>query len=86
MPKKKPKLIVLSENIVVARRIIDQQQALLEKLRVSGQPTLEVEATLRTYASSLMHLLARERKIREEAMAKKGERLKKKKLLDDPSG
>jgi hypothetical protein len=43
MPKKKPKLIVLSQHIAVARRIIDKQQALLEKLRVSGQPTLEAE-------------------------------------------
>ena len=71
-------MIVLSQHIAVARRIIDEQQALLEKLRVSGRPTLEAEGTLRTYASSLMHLLAHERKMKEEAKAKKGEVRKKK--------
>jgi hypothetical protein len=40
MPRKKPKLRVLSDRIADARRIIDTQQALLEKLRVSGQPRL----------------------------------------------
>ena len=74
MPKKKPKLIVLSQHIAVARRIIDQQQALLEKLRVSGQPMLEAEGALPTYASSLMHLLAREPKIREEAKPRRVKR------------
>jgi hypothetical protein len=32
MPKKKSKLAVLAEKIAVARRIIDEQQASLEKL------------------------------------------------------
>ena len=69
----KSKLALLSVHIAEARRIIDTQQALLEKLRVAGAPTHEAEGALRTYASSLQHLLAHEEKLREEALAKKGE-------------
>jgi hypothetical protein len=46
---------------------------LLEKLRVAGAPTLEDESALRTYASSLMPLLAHECKLKEQVEAKKGE-------------
>ena len=73
MPRKKPKLSVLAERIATARRIIEAQQALLERLRVSGEPTYQAEAALRTYVSSLAHLLAHADKMREEALAKKGE-------------
>jgi hypothetical protein len=73
MPKQKSKLTVLSEHIAHARHIIHEQQVLLEKLRVAQAPTREAEAALRTYASSLMHLLAHQRKLKEEAEAKKGE-------------
>ena len=61
MPRKrptKPKLILLADRIAEARRIIDAQQKLLENLRVAREPTREAEGALRTYASSLMHLLA----------------------------
>jgi hypothetical protein len=44
---------------------------LLEKLRVAGAPTLEDESALRTYASSLMPLLAHECKLKEQVEAKK---------------
>jgi hypothetical protein len=71
--KKKPKLTVLAERIAVARRIIEEQRALRDTLRSSGRPTLEAEAALRTYTSSLTHLVARARRMREEAIAKKGE-------------
>ena len=76
MPKKRPpktKLGLLADRIAEARRIINAQQTLLEKLRVAGAPTREAEGALRNYASSLMHLLAYERKLKEEAEAKKGE-------------
>ena len=73
MPRKKSQLAILSDQIAEARRIIDLQQALLEKLRVAGAPTHDAEGALRTYASSLMHLLAHEQKLQEEALAKKGE-------------
>jgi hypothetical protein len=75
MPRKraKTKLALLSDQIAEARRIIDRQQTLLETLRVAGAPTHEAEGALRTYASSLMHLLAYEQKLKEEALAKKGE-------------
>jgi hypothetical protein len=69
----KTKLGLIADRIAEARRIIDAQQTLLEKLRVAGAPTHEAEGALRTYASSLTHLLAHERKLKEEAEAKKGE-------------
>jgi hypothetical protein len=76
MPRKRPpklKSVLLADRIAEARRIIDAQQILLENLRVAGAPTHEAEGVLRTYASSLMHLLAYECKLKEEAEAKKGE-------------
>jgi hypothetical protein len=76
MPRKrppKPQLVLLADRIAEARRIIDAQQTLLEDLRAAGAPTREAEGALRIYASSLMHLLAHERKSREETEAKKGE-------------
>jgi hypothetical protein len=73
MPRKSPKLKVLGTRIADARRIIDAQQALLEKLRMNGEPTRETEGALRTYVSALMHLLAHEKKLKLEAQAKKGE-------------
>ena len=73
MPRKKPKLALLADQIATARRIVEAQQALLERLRVNGQPTYEAEAALRTYVSSLMHHLAHADKLRDEALAKKAE-------------
>ena len=76
MPRKrplKPKLVLLADRIAEARRIIDAQQTLLEKLRVVGAPTHEAEGALQTYVSSLMHLLAHADKLRDEALAKKAE-------------
>jgi hypothetical protein len=74
MPRSRnTKLALLSGQIAEARRIIEAQQALLEKLRIARAPTHEAEGALRTYASSLMHLLAHEGKLKAEAKAKKGE-------------
>src|ERR1700733_421648 len=47
--------------------VSSMRNTLLEKLRSAGAPTHEAEAALRTYASSLMHLLAHDRKLKEEA-------------------
>lgn len=74
MPRKRPKLVALVRRIAVVRRIIDQQQALLERLRLGGQPTVEAEGMLRTYANSLTHLLDHERRMREDAQAKRVKR------------
>ena len=82
MPRKSPKLKILGTRIADARRIIDAQQALLEKLRMNGEPTREAEGALRTYVSALMHLLAHEKKLKLEAQAKKGETKKLKKPGD----
>ena len=76
MPRRrlpKPKLLLLAERIAEARLIIDAQQMLLEKLCVAGVPTHEDERVLRTYISSLKHLLAHQRKLKKECEAKKGE-------------
>jgi hypothetical protein len=76
MPRRrsnKTKLAQLSDQVAEVRQIIDQQQSLLEKLRVAGSPTHEAEGARRTYASSLMHLLTHEGQLKAEAEAKKGE-------------
>jgi hypothetical protein len=73
MPMKRPKLTVLARRIATARRIIVAQQALLERLRVSGEPTFEAKAALRTYTSALLYLLAHADRMRQEALAKKDE-------------
>ena len=69
----KSKLAVLAERIAIARRIMEEQRALLDTLRSGGYPAIEAEAALRTYASSLTHLVARARTMREETLATKGE-------------
>ena len=76
MREKKPKLVVLVKRAAEVRRIIRQRQALLERLRITGQPTTDAEGVLRTYVSSLTHLLDHTRRMREDAQAKKGEREK----------
>jgi hypothetical protein len=77
MPRRRhrnTKLGLLADRIAEARRIIEAQQILLERLRVAKAPTREAEGALRTYASSLMHLVAHKRKLKEEAEAKKAKR------------
>jgi hypothetical protein len=73
MQRKKPNLAVLVDRIATARRIIEAQQALLERLRVGGKPTFEADAALRTYTSALAHLLAHADRMQQKALAKKGE-------------
>jgi hypothetical protein len=75
MPKKRPKLVAIAEQLATARHIVAEQQALVAKLRTYAQPMLEAEGTLRTYLSALAHLEAHECKMNEEAKAKKGESL-----------
>jgi hypothetical protein len=71
MPRRTPKL---ASRIAHARHLIEQQQALLARRRINGQPTREVEA------ASLEHLLAHNEKMKRDAEAKKEERLKKRKM------
>jgi hypothetical protein len=75
--REKPTLAVLADQIASARCIIEAQHALLKKLRAGGQSSAGAEAELLTYASSLPHLLAHADKLKEEALAKKGETKKK---------
>ena len=70
MPRKTPKLAVLADRIADARRIIDAQQAPLEKLQINGL-TQEADWALRTYVSCLLHLLAHQEKLRREIKTKK---------------
>jgi hypothetical protein len=87
MPRKTSRLRQLNDRIAVARRIVDEQRALLKKLRAEGLKAEEVEAALRTYGSALAHLLAHQQRMKFEAKAKRGETLKKKpkKLATCPS-
>jgi hypothetical protein len=77
MPRRRhrnTKLGLLADRIAEARRVIEAQQTLLEKLRVVEAPTRVAEGALRTLASSLRHLLIHERKLKEDAAAKKVKR------------
>jgi hypothetical protein len=53
MPRKTSKLRIVALQVANARRIVAEQQALVTELHAFGQPTIEAEATLRTYLSSL---------------------------------
>jgi hypothetical protein len=75
MPRKISKLRIVTLQLADARRIVAERQDLVAKLRAFGQPTIEAEATLRTYLSALTHLEAHESKLGAEAAAKKGETL-----------
>ena len=77
MTCKSPKPKVLGTRIADAQHIIDAQQALLEKLRINGEPRREAEGALRIYVSALTPLLAQEERLKVEALAKKGETKKK---------
>jgi hypothetical protein len=68
----KPKSVLLADRIAEARLIVDAQPILLENLRVAGAPTHKAEGVLRTYASSLMHLLAYERRKKAKPNSKAG--------------
>jgi hypothetical protein len=74
MPKKRPKLVTVAERLVVARRIVAKQSALVTKLRANGKPTLEAEGTLQTYRSSLHHLESHARNMRADAKVKRAKR------------
>jgi hypothetical protein len=80
MPRKRPKLATAGERVAAARRIIEAQQALLEKLRINGRPTNEADGALRMYVSSLLHRLAHEERLRKAAKDKRGEPRAKLKL------
>jgi hypothetical protein len=64
MPRRRLELVVLSQRIAAAQRIIADQQVLIAKLKAAGQPSIEAESALRSYLSSLRHLEDRARKIR----------------------
>jgi hypothetical protein len=66
MPRRHSLLIVASARLARARQIVAGQRDLIAKLQLTGRPTLEAEATLETYESSLRHLEEHESKLREE--------------------
>jgi hypothetical protein len=77
MPRKSPKLVEVRARVAEARRIVDVQSGMVERLRAMGEPTLEAQDALNTYTSGLKHLEAYELKLREDAKAKKGETKKR---------
>jgi len=73
MPRKQPKLILAAHRAAEARRIVENQRGLIAVLKAKGESTLQAEATLQMYLSSLKLLEDQEWKIRQERKAKKGE-------------
>ncbi len=78
MPRKQPKLILATFRTAEARRIVAHQRGLIAVLKAKGESTLQAEATLQMYLSSLKLLEDQEWKIRQERKAKKGETKKTK--------
>jgi hypothetical protein len=77
MPRKHDTLVVASQRIAEARRLVANQEALIANLRVARRPTGNAEATLFTYLSALRHLEDQERKIKGRLKARIGETKKK---------
>jgi len=73
MPRKHPKLIVAAHRAAEARRAVENQRGRIAVLKAKGESTLEAEATLQMYLSSLKLLEDHESKIRQERKAKKSE-------------
>jgi len=73
MPRKQPKLILAAHRAAEARRIIENQRGLIAMLKAKGESSLDAEAMLQVYLSSLKLLEDQEWKIRQERKAKKGE-------------
>ncbi len=65
MQRQNPKLVVAEKRLAEAGRIVVGQRALIEKLKESKLPTLDAERSLQMYVSSLTHLLAHQRKVKE---------------------
>jgi hypothetical protein len=70
MPRKRPKQVLAAQRVAEARRIVVEQQALIERLKAEGRPTLEAERSLQSYESALKHLEAHERSLRESRKPK----------------
>jgi hypothetical protein len=77
MPRKHDTLVVASQRIAEARRLVANQEALIANLRVARRATGNAEATLFTYLSALRHLEDQERKIKGRLKARIGETKKK---------
>jgi hypothetical protein len=73
MPRNQPKLILAAHRAAEARRIVENQRGLIAVLKAKGESTLQAEAALQMYLSSLKLLADHEWKIRQERKAKKGE-------------
>ncbi len=78
MPRKQPKLILAAYRAAEARRAVENQRGLIAVLKAKGKPTVDAEATLQVYLSSLKLLEDHEWKIRQEHKAKRGETKKTK--------
>jgi hypothetical protein len=73
MSRKQPKLILAAFRVAEARRIVANQRTQIAMLKVKGEPTVDAEAMLQVYLSSLKLLEDHEWKIRQERKAKGGE-------------
>ena len=71
-------MIVAAHRAAEARRIVENQRALVAMLKAKNELTVEAEATLQMYLSSFKLLEDHEWKIRQQRKAKKGETKKTK--------
>jgi hypothetical protein len=71
MPRKEVKLIVAAQRAAEARRIVENQRGLIATLKAKGESTIDAEAMLQVYLSSLKLLEDHEQRIRKEREAKK---------------
>jgi len=71
MPRKHAALVVASQRVAEARRLIADQQGLIARLRALKQPTTDAEAMLQTYRSALRHLEDHEDKIKQDLKARR---------------
>ena len=71
-------MIVAAHRAAEARRAVENQRGLIAVLKAKGESTVEAEATLQMYLSSLKLLEDHEQRIRKKRKAKKGETKKPK--------
>ena len=74
MRRPNPNLSVAKSRVAIARKIIEDQRALVARLRSAGKPFDHEEKRLRTYESALVHLGNQERVLDEVRWAKITER------------
>jgi hypothetical protein len=83
MPRKNDKLLSeLRQKIEVARRIVADQQAIVDRLIENKKPCVEAKGILRTYLSSLDQLKTYQKQVRKDKKAHSDRRLQAKRASE----